>query len=232
MLNQMTFPLWAAFYLMIWFAVLGAAKRALPSRRALPALAGAFLGLYLCALGFAWLLYDYFGQDPLALYGFLILWAAGAAAYLARLFWRAGPQLNRPAAGLMGGYLVVVLFITLFSRLGESRQAALELIPFENLIQALAGDGVGALGHSFLNLLLFVPAGLLLPRLCPAWLGGADTGFLFGLVLSVAIETIQLAARLGTCDVNDIVSNALGAAVGALFVALSGASRPRRGARH
>lgn len=228
----MTFLLWAVFYLIIWGAALWTTGRSLPSRRTLPALTVAFLGLYFCGLGFAWLLYDYFGQDPLALYGLLILCAAGAGAHLVRLFWRARAQINRRAAGLLGGYLVVVLFITLFSRLGESRQAALRLIPFENLVRALTGAGIGALGHSFLNLLLFVPAGLLLFRLCPARLSGVDTAFLFGLTLSVAIETTQLAAHLGTCDVNDIVSNALGAAVGALFVALSGAARPRRSTRH
>lgn len=232
MMRQMTFLLWAIFFLMIWVGALCATGRNLPSRRALPALTGAFLGLYLCALGFAWLLYDYFGQDPLVLYGFLVLWAVGAGAHLARLFWRARGQVNRWAAGLLGGYLAVVLFITLFSRLGESRQAALRLIPFENLLRAFSGAGAGALGHSFLNLLLFVPLGILLFRLCPARLTGVDTAFLFGLALSVAIETIQLAAHLGTCDVNDIVSNALGAASGALLVALSGVNRPRRSARH
>lgn len=232
MINQSTFFLWALFFLMIWGAALRSTGRALPSRRNLPILTAVFLGLYLCGLGFAWLLYEYFGQEPLVLYGFLILWAIGAGVHLARLFWRAKGQINRQAAGLFCGYLAAVLFITLFSRLGESHQAALRLIPFEDLLRALSGAGIGALGHSFLNLVLFVPAGFLLFRLCPARLAGVDTAFLFGLALSVAIETIQLTAQLGTCDVNDIVSNALGAAVGALLVTLSGADRPRRSIRY
>ena len=98
-MNQMTFFLWALFFLMIWGGALWATGRTLPSRRALPVLTGVFLGLYLCCLGFAWLLYDYFGREPLILYGFLVLWAIGAGAHLARLFWRARGQINRRAAG-------------------------------------------------------------------------------------------------------------------------------------
>ena len=53
-------------------------------------------------------------------------------------------------------------------------------------------------------------------------------GFVLGLVLSVAIETVQLTAKLGTCDLDDIISNALGAAVGVLLCNLLIPRRPAR----
>ena len=65
-----------------------------------------------------------------------------------------------------------------------------------------------------LNILLFVPFGYLLPSLFPSkrwW-----QVILLGLVFSLTIELLQLITRLGYADVDDLINNTLGAAIGFL----------------
>ena len=64
--------------------------------------------------------------------------------------------------------------------------------------------------HMFLNVVLFVPVGLLysvLPKKCRKVFVPAIS---FGLMLSVLIETVQLLFEFGTCDIDDIISNFMG----------------------
>ena len=65
-----------------------------------------------------------------------------------------------------------------------------------------------------LNILLFVPFGYLLPSLFPSkrwW-----QVILLGLAFSLTIELLQLITRLGYADVDDLINNTLGAAIGFL----------------
>lgn len=56
-----------------------------------------------------------------------------------------------------------------------------------------------------LNILLFVPLGFLL---------GDKKGILFGFLLSVTIELVQLIFRLGFCEMDDVLNNTIGTVVG------------------
>ena len=63
-----------------------------------------------------------------------------------------------------------------------------------------------------LNVLLFIPFGYLLPSLFPrlcCW-----QVILLGLAFSLCIELLQLLTRLGYADVDDLINNTLGAAIG------------------
>ena len=63
-----------------------------------------------------------------------------------------------------------------------------------------------------LNILLFIPFGYLLPSLFPRlrwW-----QVILLGLAFSLCIELLQLFTRLGYADVDDLINNTLGAAIG------------------
>ena len=67
-----------------------------------------------------------------------------------------------------------------------------------------------------INLLLMVPVGYLLPMVA-AVLGKAVRGWqiiISGFMLSVLIEVIQLVTRLGMLDVDDVVFNTTGTAIG------------------
>jgi len=83
----------------------------------------------------------------------------------------------------------------------------LNLIPF----LGIAGD----LKNSLLNVALFVPLGCFLPILQSQYRKFAPTVF-FGLGLSAAIELLQMLTYRAT-DVNDLITNVLGTAVGFLL---------------
>ena len=59
------------------------------------------------------------------------------------------------------------------------------------------------------NIILFIPLGFLLGRLV-GW-----KGILIAAVMSAAIETIQLIMHLGLFEIDDIIHNTVGAAIGA-----------------
>lgn len=214
------FFLWAILFLLGYLATFAAVQQNLSSRRMLPALVAAFLFLYLCGMILSGLLYHYFGNNVMVFYGILVCYALGLAVYLARLFWRDRAEINRQPLLYLAANLALVLFITLGSRLSDMSHYDLHLVPFKNLIQAIDTGSLTFLNHSFLNVLLFLPTGVLLALLGPRRIRRVEIGFLMGLVLSTAIETTQLITHLGTCDIDDIISNALGAAVGVLLSSL------------
>ena len=70
------------------------------------------------------------------------------------------------------------------------------------------------LRNIILNILLFIPFGYLLPTLFPrlrSW-----HVILLGLAFSLCIELLQLLTRLGYADVDDLINNTFGAAIGFL----------------
>lgn len=215
-LNLSPLLLWNIFFLIGYLAFFASVRQDLPRRRTLPALALAVLLVYLCAAAFTVLLYHSFGADLMILYLLQVFYAAAAGIYLAGLLWRSRSQMKQQPLLWLAVDLVSVLYITLGSRLLEPRSAGVRMIPFQNLLEALEWGSVQPLEDFILNIILFVPTGLLLAHLGPNRLRRIGLGFLAGLVLSTAIETVQLIAHLGLCDVNDIISNALGAALGVL----------------
>ena len=56
-----------------------------------------------------------------------------------------------------------------------------------------------------LNILLFIPLGFLI---------GGWNGLIFGLVLSCGIELTQYLIRLGFCELDDVLNNTIGTAIG------------------
>ncbi len=64
----------------------------------------------------------------------------------------------------------------------------------------------------FLNIILFIPLGFLLPYAFPKlrfW-----KTVCLALLLSVFIETVQYVAQIGCCDIDDVINNTLGACIG------------------
>ena len=118
---------------------------------------------------------------------------------------------------LLGVYLAV-MFVTVFlSREPGSRQG---------IDMTLFGTwGETPQAHAFVieNILLFVPFGILYPLAVSATDRKPDLSkkidwekftVLWGFLISVGIETVQLITERGYCQLDDVVMNTLGALVG------------------
>lgn len=118
---------------------------------------------------------------------------------------------------LLGVYLAV-MFVTVFlSREPGSRQG------IDMTLFGTWGDTPQA--HAFVieNILLFVPFGILYPLAVSATDRKPDLSkkidwekftVLWGFLISVGIETVQLITERGYCQLDDVVMNTLGALVG------------------
>ena len=161
---------------------------------------------------------SYLGELGLLLYGIAILYSI---LYWIWKLWRAFEKRPRLRSG---GYWspwrstpLAVLYIAVFMRRGVSdRRVQMEVFHW------MAEKNGDAFRHFLQNTAMFVPVGLMAGLLSD---GGSRRGSLapgvsYGLLLSVCIETIQLAFHMGTCDVDDIIANFLGALAGAAAASL------------
>lgn len=97
-------------------------------------------------------------------------------------------------------YVLVGLPNVMYIRL----ELNLNLIPFRGMLADLK--------NSVLNVLLFVPLGILLPMIWEKYREGWNTA-LFGFGISLTIELAQILTLRAT-DVNDLITNTLGTVLG------------------
>ncbi|MDR2279095.1 MAG: VanZ family protein [Vagococcus sp.] len=79
----------------------------------------------------------------------------------------------------------------------------ISLIPFVN----------GILHSDYLNVVMFIPLGFFLPLMWRKYHNGFET-IKFSFYLSLFIELSQLFTRFRATDINDLITNTIGAAVG------------------
>ena len=104
--------------------------------------------------------------------------------------------------GLLAGYLFLILAVTVLDR-RPGPKMTYELIPFWSY-------GVKSLRMEILlNIILFIPVGLLAPRWKTV---GLAAGY------SMLIELAQLVSFRGLFEFDDVMHNALGTAIGVLLV--------------
>ena len=104
--------------------------------------------------------------------------------------------------GLLAGYLFLILAVTVLDR-RPGPKMTYELIPFWSY-------GVKSLRMEILlNIILFIPVGLLSPRWKTV---GLAAGY------SMLIELAQLVSFRGLFEFDDVIHNALGTAIGVLLV--------------
>lgn len=96
-------------------------------------------------------------------------------------------------------YVLVILWITIFSRKPGNWRI------FKGLFWEIR---MGFWWDIVLNILLFIPLGLLL---------GRKQAIAIGLMLSAGIELTQFIFRLGYCELDDVLNNTIGAAIGSLL---------------
>ena len=138
------------------------------------------------------------------------------------------PRADRPRAvrvclwALLAVHALLLVHVLFLSRAGlraqsweEYRSYAVNLRPFATVLRYVRALRRGVIPESALanllgNLLLFVPAGVLLPLLFPP-LGRFLPFVAVLLPLLVLVEAAQLLLRCGSCDVDDVILNLSGA---------------------
>ena len=117
---------------------------------------------------------------------------------------------------LWGG---TVIYITILSREPGTTFAYGAL--FRSYREVLAGGNRELLRSNFMNVLLFLPGGLLLgallPDRWPRWARMLTAGLLLG-GMSLAIEQCQHLRMLGNAEADDILHNTLGAVLGGMCI--------------
>ena len=155
------------------------------------------------------------------LWAFLVLLAAVAIVGCALLLFRLATHRARGALFATARDVAVLTAIalilapTLFAQYG-SGLPVVRLVPFENLYEALTGDGSvrQAAAQIVANIGLFVPLGMSLRW--HSWQLSALQAGIVGVVLSVTIELLQGVMGGGRwVETTDIITNTVGAMIGA-----------------
>ena len=121
---------------------------------------------------------------------------------------------------LLGLSLAVILSFTVLQR--SSGAGKINLIPFSSL--AAAREQPELYREMLMNVLLFFPLGLSLSSVLPQRLGVLrrfGITVLAGLCVSLAVELIQLVFGLGLAEIDDLMTNTFGTALGASQLLLS-----------
>ncbi len=187
-------------------------------RRAMPVVSVILLVLFGILAAILFYICSIFGTD-LVLMAMLLLMAVltlyGVVLYLAGDF----RQMHWGALTIFILYLLAVVYITILSRNtgGDHRTSLLRM---DVLLQAIQTRSMVPMRHILQNVALFIPIGFLLPFVDKNRLNELLYPVLFGLALSVMIESVQLYLNLGQADLTDILANVLGAALGYLLFRL------------
>ena len=190
------------------------------NRSAFPLLAVLLLLLYGGICGALYLILRSMGSDEVMLLGFLILGACVTVFLMLSYLLRHFREMRAGWLAMFVTYLLVLGYITVFSRDGTNSTAI--LAGFTSFEEALETHSLQPLNHFLLNVVMFIPLGFLFVMMQPSRLDRVLLVLPISTMLSVTIETIQLMLRLGQCDLEDIVANALGGVIGLLLYRVAG----------
>ena len=146
-----------------------------------------------------------------------LLFALGVSGMwvLARLATRRGRKRDRRREGLyllLVFYLAAVVEIIALRMLETSASSAPQLVPLRTTFAQFQAGAGPFVYHTVGNLVWFMPLGILLPRLWPRFHLGSVAACGFG--LSLLVEACQWLLGTGMPDVDDLLLNTLGAALG------------------
>ncbi len=134
------------------------------------------------------------------------------------VWWRGlGKGLRYSLGVLLVEYLVLIYCSTVFFR-PTGKVATYDYKPFWSYQAYFEGREPNALIENFANVLVFVPIGMMLACMINGlWLKNR-TGWLIalfiGLGFSIGIEVLQFVLKKGFSEIDDIMHNTLGCAVG------------------
>ena len=169
--------------------------------------------MYVVAAGIVGLFEIYSGYNPMVIYAALALGVVVMVAMFLKIYIDHPRSTDRKALLLFGIYFCVVAYLTVFMRIGTVEKSVLTT-PFDDLQQVFLQRDPAAAQHFFLNILLFVPFGYLVPATNPKYLRKWSFAMMGGLIASTVIEGAQMIFQLGQSDVDDIIANAFGAVMG------------------
>lgn len=115
-------------------------------------------------------------------------------------------------------YVAFVLYETVLSRKNKITEVKLELgWSYRSLLQG----NRGMLSQIYLNIMLFVPIGIFSEMIFQNKRKGSRLfSILFGLILSISVEFLQLTLHCGTFELDDMLNNTIGTIVGILIAGL------------
>lgn len=122
-------------------------------------------------------------------------------------------ELKKGILFLLVVYILAVLYMTVFSRIGTYNDSV-KLEVFGSLAKAIRSNSLESIRHLMLNCAMFVPLGLLFPMTASKHLAKVGYVLAAGLVLSTFIESAQLIWQIGQCDIDDIIGNTFGTGIG------------------
>lgn len=145
---------------------------------------------------------------------FVILFVL-VTSVLVRLFKKKRIVLSQVFVGeLLFIYIMIVLASTVFTRTSNGMQLC-KLVPFWSWLEAASGNR-GYLKEIVLNIILFLPAGILLPFVfCKKIL--FRYAFMAGVFFSFVIECSQLILCRGLFEWDDMIDNTIGAVTGCMI---------------
>lgn len=188
------------------------------NRRSVPMVVGIVAFLYVCFGIVLYVMLDTVGSAGYVLVALLGLAAIMALAWMINFLVKNSRDINKGALALLITYIAAVLFITILSRFDVTNtKIRMELFP--GIRAMLTTGNPMRIKHSMLNIALFVPIGLLLPIVHRKF-SSVFFAAMGGAMFSTLIETVQMFAAIGECDLNDILMNTIGSAVGFLLCRL------------
>lgn len=202
--------------LLVFARIVQMVLKRVQNQKAIPAVVMILVAMLLCFGGVLFYLMYNIGDSGFTLYAALTLLSVTMLGWLLYFGITCFRQMNKKALVLFLTYLLAVLFVTLLSRNGASNSTDIQMELFVGVQKALRTHSMEPVQHMLLNIALFVPLGLLFPMIhkeLQSWLSVVTSG----MMLSTMIETIQLTAGLGICDIDDILANTLGTIVGYLL---------------
>lgn len=122
--------------------------------------------------------------------------------------------------GLFVAYLIILFRITLFkqaslynlfSAIGASERI-ISVVPFKSTFDMInTGVSISRIVENVMgNIGIFIPFGLLFPVIAKK----AKNTLIYGVIFSFSIEFVQFTFGLGSSDVDDLIFNAVGVAIG------------------
>ena len=215
--NMMQVILIAILLLCGYFYLYQAVAKRTVNRAALPLIAVLLLLIYgLISVALILILGQTNSLDFVFMALLILVACIGVFAVLTALY-RHFHEIRKGMLVLFLLYLLIVAYITIFSR--PDNHSSQILLQFDSIKEALRLRSLAPLQHLWLNVVLFIPIGLLFSAIDER-LAKWRYVLPLGLMLTTLIETTQLLLHLGQCDLEDLAANTAGATVGLLIYRL------------
>lgn len=116
---------------------------------------------------------------------------------------------------LLSMSIALIIVMTLYGR-RSGVESEWRVVPFASYIEVFREGNIEILLQIIMNVLMFVPIGILLPC-CFQWFEKNKRVFLFTVIFSGIIECTQGIFKMGMFEADDILGNAFGAELGFFF---------------